>query len=122
MFNKRAFANPVASWNGGPNQGFGNSRKDVIRRTRCRGRRRIGRRGLAGMGTAIWGACYMPALTSVRWESHLKAFCQKLLGRQKNKLQALTAVGRKRLYAIFCIFKTNTPYDGAKLFPTAPAS
>jgi hypothetical protein len=32
-------------------------------------------------------------------------------------MQALMAVARKLLHAIFGIFKTNTPYDGAKLFP-----
>jgi hypothetical protein len=30
-FDKAAFASPVAPWNGGPNQGFGNAGKDVIR-------------------------------------------------------------------------------------------
>jgi hypothetical protein len=30
-FDKSAFANPVAPWNGGPNQGFGNARKDAVR-------------------------------------------------------------------------------------------
>ena len=29
-YNKSAFANPVAPWAGGPNQGFGNARKDAI--------------------------------------------------------------------------------------------
>ena len=64
----------------------------------------------------------MPALTGVRWDPHLKAFYQQLLVEgQKSKLQALTAVARKMLHAIFGIFKTNTPYQGAKLFPAATA-
>ena len=29
-FNKSAFAAPVAPWNGGPNQGWGNAKKDVV--------------------------------------------------------------------------------------------
>jgi hypothetical protein len=29
-FNTSAFADPVAPWNGGPNQGFGNARKDAV--------------------------------------------------------------------------------------------
>ena len=66
-------------------------------------------------------ALYMPALAAVRWDPHLKAFYQKLLSRQKSKLQALTAVARKMLHAIFGIFKSNTPYNGAKLFPTQAA-
>ena len=30
-FSKSSFADPVAPWNGGPNQGFGNARKDAIK-------------------------------------------------------------------------------------------
>ena len=30
-FDETAFANPIAPWNGGPNQGFGNSGKDAFR-------------------------------------------------------------------------------------------
>ena len=40
-----------------------------------------------------------------------------LQARHKTKLQALTAVARKLLYAIFGIFRTNSPYDGRNLFP-----
>ncbi len=62
-------------------------------------------------------ALYMPALTGARFDPHLKAFYGELLTRHKTKLQALTAVARKMLHAIYGIFKTDTPYDGAKLFP-----
>jgi transposase len=62
-------------------------------------------------------ALFMPALTAARFDPHLKAFYLQLLARGKTKLQALTAVARKMLHAIFGIFKTDTPYDGAKLFP-----
>ena len=62
-------------------------------------------------------ALYMPALVAVRFDPHLKAFYQALQTRHKSKLQALMAVARKLLHAIFGIFKTNTPYNGAKLFP-----
>jgi transposase len=60
---------------------------------------------------------FMPALVAVRHDDHMKAFYQQLQARHKSKLQALMAVARKLLHAIFGIFKTNTPYDGAKLFP-----
>ena len=33
-------------------------------------------------------------------------------------MQALIAVARKLLHAIYGIFKSQTPYDGQKLFPT----
>lgn len=62
-------------------------------------------------------ALYMPALVAVRFDPHMKAFYNGLLQRHKRKLQALMAVARKLLHAIYGIFKTDTPYDGAKLFP-----
>jgi len=62
-------------------------------------------------------ALYMPALSAARFDPHLKTFYLELLARHKTKLQALTAVARKMLHAIYGSFKTDTPYDGAKLFP-----
>ena len=62
-------------------------------------------------------ALYMPALAAVRWDQHLKAFYEALQMRHKTKLQALIAVARKLLHAIYGIFKTRTPYNGSKLFP-----
>ena len=62
-------------------------------------------------------ALYMPALTAIRWDPHLKAFYEALLARHKSKLQALMAVARKLIHAIYGIFKSRTPYDGQKLFP-----
>lgn len=63
-------------------------------------------------------ALYMPALVGVRFDPHMKAFYIQLQQRRKTKLQALMAVARKLLHAIFGIFKTGTDYDGAKLFPS----
>ena len=62
-------------------------------------------------------ALYMPALVAVQRDPHLKAFYQTLLARHKAKLQALIAVARKMLHAIYGIFRSHTPYDGRKLFP-----
>ena len=62
-------------------------------------------------------ALYMPALAAVRWDPHLKAFYETLLARHKRKMQALVAVARKLLHAIYGIFKSRTPYDGGRLFP-----
>lgn len=62
-------------------------------------------------------ALYMPALVAVRRDPHLKAFYETLLKRHKAKLQALIAVARKLLHAIYGILRTQTPYDGCKLFP-----
>jgi transposase len=62
-------------------------------------------------------ALYMPALVAARRDPHLRAFYQNLLARQKAKLQALIAVARKMLHAIYGIFKHQKPYNGAMLFP-----
>jgi len=61
-------------------------------------------------------ALYMPALVASQHDAHLGAFYQRLLARGKTKMQALVAVMRKLLHAIFGIFKHHQPYDGAKLF------
>ena len=52
-------------------------------------------------------ALYMPALSAVRWDPHLRAFYEALQARHKTKLQALMAVARKMLHAIYGIFKTR---------------
>jgi transposase len=62
-------------------------------------------------------ALYMPALVAARRDPHLRAFYQVLLARHKAKLQALMAVARKLLHAIFGMFRAGTDYDGARLFP-----
>jgi transposase len=62
-------------------------------------------------------ALFMPALVGVRFDPRMKGFYNLLQQRHKTKLQALMAVSRKLLHAIFGIFKTHTPYDGRKLFP-----
>lgn len=60
---------------------------------------------------------YMPALVAIQHDPHIKAFYQNLVAHHKAKMQALIAVARKLLHAIYGIFKTQTPYDGRKLFP-----
>jgi transposase len=62
-------------------------------------------------------ALHMPALVASRRDPHLSAFYQGLLSRHKAKLQALVAVARKMLHAIYGIFKHEKPYNGAMLFP-----
>lgn len=76
-------------------------------------RSRISRQGNRHLRKAL----FMPALSAARFDPHMRAFYLELQNRHKTKLQALTAVARKMLHAIYGIFKTNTDYDGAKLFP-----
>ena len=61
-------------------------------------------------------ALYMPALVAVRYDPHLGAFYQHLLGKGKAKMQALVAVMRKLLHAIFGMWKHHQAYDGSQLF------
>lgn len=79
---------------------------------------RISRHGNSQLRRAL----FMPALVGIRFDPHMKAFYNLLQQRQKSKMQALMAVARKLLHAIYGIFKTNTPYDGSKLFPQLKAA
>jgi transposase len=60
-------------------------------------------------------ALYMPALVAVQHEPHLRAFYQHLINRGKARLQAVVAVMRKLLHALFGMFRAQQSYDGAKL-------
>jgi hypothetical protein len=62
----------------------------------------------------------MPALVALR-RAYLRAFYQNLLARGKTRLQAVVAVMRKLLHALFAMFRTNQPYDGSKLCAVALA-
>ena len=66
-------------------------------------------------------ALYMPALVALRHEPHLRAFYLHLLARGKAKMQALVAVMRKLLHAIFGMFKHRQTFDGSKLFQLPPS-
>jgi len=63
---------------------------------------------------------YMPSLVAIQHEPHLAAFYQELLARGKAKLQAVVAVMRKLLHAIFGMFKHHQTYDGSKVRALAP--
>jgi transposase len=60
-------------------------------------------------------ALYMPALVALRREPHLRTFYQRLVNRGKARLQAVVAVMRKLLHALFAMFRSNQIYDGARL-------
>jgi len=62
-------------------------------------------------------ALYMSALSAARCDRHLGGFYRELRARHKTGLQALVAVARKLLHAIYGIFKSGRPYDGGLLFP-----
>ncbi len=64
-------------------------------------------------------ALYMPALVAVQHQPHLRAFYEHLLARGKAKMQALVAVMRKLLHAIFGMFKHDQLFDGTKVYAHA---
>ncbi len=61
-------------------------------------------------------ALYMPALVAVRHDPHLRAYYEHLLANGKVEMQALVAVMRKILHAIYGMFKHRQAYDGSKVF------
>lgn len=73
---------------------------------------RISRQG----NVHIRRALFMPALVSVQYEPHVKAFYQKLLGRGKTKMQANVAVMRKLLHAIHGMLKHDRDFEGEKFY------
>ena len=74
-------------------------------------RPRISRSGSRHLRRAL----YMPALVALRRDPYLRVFYQTLLARGKARLQAVVAVMRKLLHALFAMFRTNQSYDGSKL-------
>jgi transposase len=61
-------------------------------------------------------ALYMPALVARRWQPNLKAFALHLLAKGKKPIQALVAVMRKLLVAIYNMLRRNQAFDGSRLY------
>lgn len=59
---------------------------------------------------------YMPALVAVQHEPCVRAFYEKLLERGRKPLQALVAVMRKLLHAIFGMFENDQDFRGEKFY------
>lgn len=64
-------------------------------------------------------AFYMPAWVAVQNELHVKAFYNKLIDAGKKPMQAIVAVMRKLLLAIWGMFNSNTKWDGEKFYKIA---
>ena len=67
-------------------------------------------------------ALYMPALVAIRHEPAIKAYYQRMTARGKKPLQAIVAVMRKLLHAIFGMFKSGKKFDGNRFFNMAGAA
>lgn len=73
---------------------------------------RISRTGNAHLRAAL----YMPALVAVRCDPHARRFYETLRGRQKKPKQALVAVMRKLLHAIYGMFLHDETYAPTKCY------
>lgn len=73
---------------------------------------RISRMGNRNLRAAL----FLPALVAIQFEPNVKAFYEKLLARQKAKMQAIVAVMRKLLHAIHGMLRTETDFDGEKFY------
>jgi transposase len=71
---------------------------------------RISKHGNAPLRRAL----YMPALVAAQHDPHVRAFYDQLLAAGKKPLQAVVAVMRKLLHALYGMLKTNTDFDGSK--------
>lgn len=71
---------------------------------------RISKRGNAHVRRIL----YMPALVAAQHDLHVRAFYTQLLAAGKTPRQALTAIMRKLLHAVYGMLRTNTDFDGAK--------
>jgi transposase len=80
--------------------------------TSLRAPRRISKQGNAKLRAAL----FMPALTAIRKDPNVNAFYNALLARGKLKMQAITAVMRKLLHAIWGILEHRKVWDGSKFF------
>jgi len=64
-------------------------------------------------------ALYMPALVAIQHEPNVKAFYDKLVAAGKKPMQAVVAVMRKLLHAIWGMLKHDQDFDGNKFFKIA---
>jgi len=67
--------------------------------------------------TYLRRALFMPALVAARFDPALHACYEQLLARGKRKRQALAALMRKLLHAIYGMFRHRQPYRGHLLCP-----
>lgn len=71
---------------------------------------RISKRGNAHIRRIL----YMPALVAIQHEPNVRVFYEQMLAAGKQKLQAIVAVMRKLLHAIYGMLKTDTNFAGEK--------
>jgi transposase len=65
-------------------------------------------------------ALYMPAVVAKRFNSVIKAFCERLLKRGKHKMEIIGAAMRKLLHLVYGVLKSGKRFDpllGARAIP-----
>lgn len=83
-----------------------------------KGPRQISKQGNSKISEAL----FFPAMTASQHDPHVKAFYQALLTRGKTPLQALVAVMRKLLHAIWGMLHHRQPWDGNKFYRLNPVN
>lgn len=61
-------------------------------------------------------ALFFPALVASQKDKHVKAYYEHLLSKGKKPMQAIVAIMRKLLLAIWGMFKNQQPWDGNKFY------
>lgn len=79
---------------------------------------RISRVGNARLRTML----YLPALSLSVKDRHARHFRDRLVARGKKKKQAVVALMRKMLHAVWTILQRGVHFDSAKLFPLDAAA
>jgi transposase len=74
--------------------------------------RRISKQGNARLRAAL----FYPAMSAIRIDPNVNAFYQSLLARGKRKIQAITAVMRKLLHAIWGMLQHRKAWDGSRFY------
>ena len=64
-------------------------------------------------------ALYFPALVASQQDEHVSAYYQKLLAAGKKPKQAIVAIMRKMLLALWGMLHTGTSWDGSKFYKMA---
>lgn len=80
------------------------------------GLRRISKQGNARISEAL----FYPALSASRCDRNVRAYYESLLARGKKPMQALVAVMRKLLHALWGMLHHRQPWDGNKFYRLNP--
>jgi len=75
------------------------------------------RKGISKAGNKyLRQALYMPALVACKYEPNVRAFRDHLVAKGKKPIQAVVAVMRKLLHAIWGMFKNDQTFKGEKFY------